>query len=383
MRRTIMDHKLRKIHRRRFMQCATVLGASLFSSTIAGCKRGKLFGSSTGYLRAADFEGPEPLPPTRIYPPMPKAVVSVTAVRNSIEKAVREAVEAAGGISEIEPGQRVMIKPNITSPIVWDLYPPGRITTNPEVIQAVIRMVKERGAHPMVGDRGFFLSELAFVTTGFDWVCNKEGAEGFPFNRSEYVRFFSKKRHWSQGFRIPKILTEVDHFINVPVLKNHETNFSDFTCCLKSFVGVCHPQDRRLAGADSLHVRNISEKIAELNLCLKPLINIVDATTIMVRGGPGDCLFWGDPFYKVAVWDQPNLILASKDRVACDSVALAVLKLSGADKKVDLDYVEKSVWDQVQIYYAAELGIGQAEPEKITIEDIKVERFDEIKGNWV
>ncbi len=345
-----------RIHRRKFMRCgATVMGASMLGSGLTGCLRDDPSGGRTSYLRALDFVGPEPLPPTRIYPAMPKAVVSIAGVHGSVEEAVREAVEAAGGLAEIEPGQRVMIKPNITGPILWNIYPPGRITTDLEVVQAVIRLVKERGAHPLVGDCGMFLSEFAFTTTGFEWLCRREGAEGFPFNRS---------------------------FINVPMLKNHETTFAEFTCCLKSFVGVCHPDDRKLPVPDALHIRNISEKIAELNLCLEPLINIVDATTIMVQGGPGDSMFWGDPFYHDAVWDHPGLILASRDRVACDSVALAVLKLFAAGHRISLDYVEKSVWDQVQIYYAAELGLGQAEAENITIEDLRVSQFDEIRDNW-
>ena len=319
--------------------------------------------------------GPEPLPATRIYPPMPRAVVSAVGAAGAIEAAVREAVEAAGGLKEIEKGQRVMIKPNMCGPAIKDKYP-GRITTNPEVIRAVIRLVKERGAKPMVGDRAMFMTEDSFVYAGFAKVCRDEGAVAFPWTRSEYVRFFPKRRHWSQGFRIPKILTQVDHFINVPLLKNHGVQGAMFTCCLKSFVGVCMPLDRHQEGPDALHTNNVSEKIAELNLSLKPLINIVDATEIMVRGGP-------DGMKKeLNVWAKPNLILASKDRVACDSLAVAVLKRYASEAKVDMPYVNKRVWDQVQIYYAAELGIGQADPAQITLENLQASRFDEIKANW-
>jgi len=345
--------------------------------------------------RPTNFEGPAPMPPTRAYPAMDRATVAMRGVaRSRLDKldfegvlaAVREAVEAAGGLSEIERGQRVMIKPNMVGPIA--IPNKGRITTNPLVVRAVIRLVRERGAEVMVGDRGIHLpripnlAELTFAVSGIAWACKKEGAKPFPWDRCEYVRFFPKKRHWSKGFRMPKILLEADHFINVPILKNHESNRAEYTCCLKSYVGVIHPEDRNQQGPDKLHNQTISEKIAEANLCIKPLINIVDATRIMVRGGPGDGLLGGDPTYKAAMFDKPGLVLASKDRVACDSVALSVLKLYGAENKVERDYVKKSVWDQVQIYYAAQLGIGQAEPDKITIEDIKVPRFNEIKANW-
>ena len=314
------------------------------------------------------WPGAAPLPPTRVYPDMPPATVAIAGVKGSIEDAVREAVEAAGGMAEFEPGQRVFIKPNMVSP-------KPKVTTNPEVVRAVIRLVKERGCHAMVGDRSSF-DDLEVARCGFEQVCKEEGAELYLWFQHEYVRFFPKQRHWSEGFRMPKILTEVDHWINVPILKNHELIGAEYTCCLKAFVGVCHPEDRFQKGDNGLHQINIGEKIAELNLCSRPTLNIVDATTMLLRGGPGG----HDP--KTSLRVKADLVLAGRDRVATDSVALAAMKLHAAENKVKRPYVTKSVWDQVQIYRASELGIGQARPEKITIEDIKVPRFDEIKANW-
>jgi len=326
-------------------------------------------------LKSEGDVGPEPLPPTRIYPAMPHAVVAAVGVRDCIEAAVREAVLASGGLDEIQPGQTVLIKPNICGPALGSKYP-GRITTNPEVVRAVIRIIKERKPSKIfVGDRAMLETNLAFLTSGIARVCQEEGVIGLPWTRCEYIRFFPGKRHWSKGFRMPKIVRDVDHFINVPLLKNHGGGRSDFTCCMKAYVGVCLPLDRHQEGPDAFHTRNIAEKIPELNLARKPTINIVDAIEIMVKGGP-------DGMKKDSIWCKSNLILASKDRVACDSFALAVLKRYGAENKVDLPYLKKSVWDQPQIYYGAELGLGQAEPGNITIEDIKAPLFDEIKSNW-
>jgi uncharacterized protein (DUF362 family) len=391
-----MKEKQRIHGRREFIKAgAGVCAFSALSSSLAHARNPKDYPAY--YLdRPINFEGPEPLPPTRVYPAMDHATVGMRGLKRNrrgrldfetVLAAVREVVEAAGGLSEIERGQRVMIKPNMVGPIA--IAGKGRITTNPLVVRAVIRLVKERGAEAMVGDRGLYLPQipnlagLTFQVSGILWACLKEGAQPFPWERSEYVRFFPKMQHWSKGFRMPKVLRDADHFINVPVLKNHETNRAEYTCCMKSYVGVLHPADRGGEGLDAFHAKNISEKIAEANLCAKPLINIVDATKIMVRGGPGDGLVGGDPTYKVAMFDAPDLVMASKDRVACDSVALSVLKLYGAENQIKRTYVQKSVWDQVQIYYAAQLGLGQAEPDKITIEDIEVPRFDEIRANWV
>lgn len=373
------DREETDLHRRSFMSSAlfTAACAALAPRAFAGEKDPEGEERVKEHAMSLD-SGPDPLPPTRIYPDMPRAVVSARGVTGSIEDAVREAVIAAGGLDEIERGQSVMIKPNMCGPAIKDKYP-GRITTNPEVIRAVIRICKERGAGKIyVGDRAMFWTDTAIHTSGFAKVCKQEGAIAFPWDKSPYVLFKPGKRHWSQGFHIPEILTKVDHFINVPLLKNHGilNSGAEFTCCLKSFVGVCLPKDRHLGGADELHTKNTGEKIAELNLSLKPTINIVDATEIMVSGGPDGIS------KKRSVWARPNVILASKDRVACDSLAVAMLKRYGAEARVPNAYVQKSVWDQVQIYYSGELGIGQADPAKITIEDVNVPLMDEIRANW-
>ena len=318
----------------------------------------------------------EPLPPTRIYPAMPDAIVAARGVKgeSNIMAAVREAVIAAGGIEEIQAGQTVVIKPNMCGPAIKEYYP-GRITTHPEVLRAVIRLVKERGAKIIVSDRSMVGTELAFRSTGFQRICKEEMVEGKPWTRSEYVWFKPGKRHWSRGYRVPRDLVEADHFINVPLLKNHGVGGADFTCCMKSYVGVIMPLDRHMEGPDALHTQNISEKVVELNLVKKPTINIVDAISIMVNGGP-------DGLSKKSLWVDANLILASKDRVACDTVALATLRRYGEEKGVTLPYVGKPVWDQAQIYYGAELGLGQADPAHIKIEDVRAPNFDQIRGAW-
>lgn len=352
-------------NRRRFLGTAGV--SALMAALTPAC-------ALKNSLRAKPEPETQPRPAIRVYPDLPPAVVSVVGVKDSIAAAVREAVAAAGGIAEIEKGQRVMIKPNLCGPALGARYP-GRITTHPEVVRAVIRLVKERGAIPIVGERAMFMTETAFVSSGIAKICREEGAIAFPWTRAEYVWFHPGRRHWSRGFRVPRELLAADHFINVPLLKNHGVQGAEFTCCLKSFVGVCHPEDRHQAGPDNLHLPDISEKIAELNLCARPTINIVDAMEIMVAGGP-------DGLKKDRLWARPRLILAGKDRVAADSLALAVLKCHGAELKVDLPYVTKSVWDQTQIYYAGELGLGQAEPAHITLHDLQAPRFDEIRDHW-
>jgi uncharacterized protein (DUF362 family) len=51
---------------------------------------------------------------------------------------------------------------------------------------------------------------------------------------------------------------------------------------------------------------------------------------------------------------EPNLLLASRDRVAIDAVGVAILKMYGAKGKVG----EAEIFEQDQLKRAAELGFG-------------------------
>ena len=61
---------------------------------------------------------------------------------------------------------------------------------------------------------------------------------------------------------------------------------------------------------------------------------------------------------------QPNLILASTDRVACDSVGLAVLGTYARDggfsssESEEFIYMDRSVFEWDQIRYGCQLGLG-------------------------
>ena len=65
------------------------------------------------------------------------------------QSAVRHSVDLLGGIgSFIRPGERVLIKPNL----LRSRPPADAVTTHPEIVRAVIRLVHHAGARAFVGD---------------------------------------------------------------------------------------------------------------------------------------------------------------------------------------------------------------------------------------
>ncbi len=66
-----------------------------------------------------------------------------------VSRAVERVVALLGGIDRfVKPGSRVLIKPNMLA----GKAPEKAVTTHPEVVRAVIRLVKAAGGIPTVGD---------------------------------------------------------------------------------------------------------------------------------------------------------------------------------------------------------------------------------------
>lgn len=308
-------------------------------------------------------------------PPAPTGIANVGVVRSSdVEEMVRSAVGLAGGLDEIRSGDTVLIKPNITS---YDDPSNPRITTTPEVMRAVIRMVKERtgASNITMGEATAFSGDTRrwAEQTGLLAVTQNEGINFAAWETGSYTTVrVQGAQYLTQNFRIPTPLANgsYDHWINVPILKNHEMipgANAEYTCCIKLQMGTVNQGDR-----SRLHTRNLGNLMAEVNVAIpKTTMNIVDALEIVLTDGPGSSGEHG----------QPGLIIASKDRVAADSLAVAVLRLYAQQQRINRPYVNKSVWQQAQITQAQKLNLGRQKAD-IVVVDQGVDNIKDILEMW-
>jgi uncharacterized protein (DUF362 family) len=222
----------------------------------------------------------------------------------------------------------------------------------------VIEMVKEKGAKRIIvaDSSGIPWPNTLknMEATGILKVAQRAGVEVYALDNMEWIWVKPEGlKYWDRGFRIPKIVKEVDHIINVAVVKTH--SIADFTMSLKNFVGFIHRQDRVIMHSS----RYLKEMIGELNIAFSPSLNILDASKVFVRGGPAK----GEE-------RELGMVIASTDRIACDITGLSLLKLLGTTQEIQ----NKNMWEHPQIKRAIELGIGINNPGLINLKTSNVDR---------
>lgn len=287
--------------------------------------------------------------------------------------AVARGVALMNGLTFIRPGQRVMLKPNMTGPI------PPPDTTSCDVLLELIRICREAGAgEVIVAERtyGPFQTETVFDfylcenrTRPMRETIEEAGATFLPLDDEPWDPFtLPGETDFDDPILIPRMLTDIDHWINVPALKTH--NIAVFTMSLKNLFGLVHPdtRDGQVHGdpRNDLDPDRPLRMFAQMNLAFHPILNVMDGILSRITGGPmppGDTA-------------ETDMILLSKDRVALDAAGLAVLRVYGTESWIE----NKPVWDQVQLAEAARLGVGVSGPDEITLVADGVEEIDEIEA---
>jgi len=273
---------------------------------------------------------------------------------DNIEQMVREAIGLIGGLERIGvKGKTVLVKPNVVS------GEPPPATTNPQVVRAIVKLLREAGAKKVyVGDMSALLSlptKKNMERTGILQAAQAEGAEVLSFEDHGWVRVNLPQGKYIQEAYVSEWIFNADRIINLPVMKTHRS--ATYTIALKNFIGATHGRQRPYL-VDPSHWEEI---IAEFNLAYQPHLNLVDGTKVMVSGGP-----WSGEEEKA------GLILASGDRIAVDIIGLSLLKHYGKAKEI----ARKDVWEQRQIKRAVELGLGVKDGSSIALKTKNLKTSD-------
>ncbi|MBP2652790.1 MAG: hypothetical protein H6Q73_359 [Firmicutes bacterium] len=212
---------------------------------------------------------------------MKVAAVKVTDYNYAeVERGLKEALELLGGMERfVNGGDRVLIKPNMLEA----LPPEKAVTTNPELVRAVIREVRKAGAVPLVGDSPGTTGTLkAAEKCGILAVCREEGAELVLFDKT--VEMSYPEGEMIKKFTVASCLNEVDKVISLAKMKTH--TFMGITGATKNLFGCIVGMEKAQFHLRMQARQEFAGMIIDLASLLRPVLSIVDGVVGMEGNGP-------------------------------------------------------------------------------------------------
>lgn len=284
--------------------------------------------------------------------------VTVSMVKSDDEAAaISRAIELAGGLDFIAPGDSVLLKIALNS---CNAFP---ATTSPFLIAQLISLLKARGAGAIyVGDKSpsWQDTNTCMNATGIYQAAADGGAEIVVFEDADMVPVKPEAAAcWPGGFFMPAIFNQVDHIIALPTLRTHA--LADFTMGMKIFVGAI-PQESRNAMHRSAAFK---QAIAEIPLCTDKIrLSVLDARQGFNQEGPDS-----------GTLIKPGIIIAGSDLVAVDAAGLALLKTTDTT----LSLKATRVWDHPTIKRGVRVLSPGLSTATLNLADEGIENIAEIR----
>ena len=200
-----------------------------------------------------------------------------------LRKKIEELFELLGGLnSDIKAGQKVLLKVNL----LMEKPPEAMVTTHPAVVKVIASMVKEAGAHPIIGDSpgGPFtrvLLERAYKKSGLARVAEEVGAE-LNYNLEQVTVPFDGVIN--KSFVLGEYIKEADLVINIAKLKTH--GLTMMTGAVKNLFGAIPGLLKAEYHLRMPELTDFSNMLVDLSLCVNPVLNIIDGIWGMEGEGP-------------------------------------------------------------------------------------------------
>ena len=241
--------------------------------------------------------------PENGYPPEHSAVQPVMGIARGtdVEKAVRASIDAIGGIGRfVQSGDVVVIKPNVA----FERAAVLGATTNPDVLKALIYLVRDAGAREIrVADNPIESPESCFLRSGIRQAAVDAGARVYLPTPAAFETLNVPGAKWIENwpfFWNP--FRGADKVIGVAPVKDH--NLCGASMTTKNWYGL-------LGGRRNQFHQDIHGIIADLALMMRPTFVLLDGSRVLFRSGPT-----GGSLTDVY---EGNTIVASTDSLAADA----------------------------------------------------------------
>jgi uncharacterized protein (DUF362 family) len=230
-----------------------------------------------------------------------------------------------GGFSAfVKPGKQATVKPNAA----WASRPDQGGNTDPQLVGAIVRACKKAGASTVVLPENTITPHAkSFKISGIGAAAEAAGGELYQLDPSQHYRQVSLPgAKVLKSAEVAKDVLDTGCLINAPVAKSHGA--SVLTLSMKNWMGSV--RDRKFWHQGQLH-----QCIADCSTLIKPDLIVVDATRIMVTGGPrgpgrvekpGELILGTDPvavdayaatLFGKQPFDVPHIKIAHRMGIGC------------------------------------------------------------------
>ncbi len=239
---------------------------------------------------------------------MSRAKVAIARCNRYELEIVKETLERMIGITDfpLVENKYILIKPNVLS----DSPVEKHITTNPIVVKALIRILKEKGAGRIIVGDSPGLPGAAFKpkNCGIWDVCIQEDVEWVDFSQNATLRTLSS------GFKVlqTSYLDECDIVISVAKMKTHL--LMKATGCVKNMFGTVPGLNKSPMHLKAPSPEAFSRVIVDIYSTHIPEYSIMDGIISMEGAGPAN----GTP-------RQTNLLFSSASSPAIDKAEAIIM----------------------------------------------------------
>jgi len=225
---------------------------------------------------------------------------------------LKKALDLLGGVSAfIAPKSRVLVKPNL----LMAKEPEFGIDTHPEVVRAVVKILKGINCSIYLGDGPTVWGNQAentdevYEKSGMKKICKEEDIE--------LVKFEHKR--WRKNFPLAVWLDKCDCVVNIPKFKTHDVTI--LTGAIKNLFGLVWKTYKTELHKKYFKADDFSKMLVDVYEEVKPALTVIDGIVAMEGDGPATS----------GKLRNVGLLLAGYDCVALDSILALIMGLEPLD----------------------------------------------------
>lgn len=225
---------------------------------------------------------------------------------------LKKALDPLGGVSAfIAPKSRVLVKPNL----LMAKEPEFGVDTHPEVVRAVVKLLKGINCSIYLGDGPSVWGNQAentdevYERSGMKNICKEEDIELVEFEH----------KRWRKEFPLSTWLDKCDCVVSIPKFKTHE--LAILTGAIKNLFGLVWKTYKTELHKKYFNVNDFSKMLVDVYAEVKPALTVIDGIVAMEGDGPATS----------GKLRNVGLLLAGYDCVALDSILALIMGLEPSD----------------------------------------------------